>query len=115
MHVISQKMLREFWDRHADAESPLRAWFGLVKKAEWGGPDEMKELFGAKVDQYRQFTIFDIGGNKYRLIAVINYQNQKVFVRRVLTHKAYDRGEWRKDPFTVKRFGRGRAENGEQP
>ena len=106
MHIISQKILREFWDKRADAESPLRAWFGLVRKGDWDRPEEMKKLFGRKVDQYRQFTIFDIGGNKYRLIAVINYQNQKVFVRQLLTHRAYDEGEWNKDSFTVKRFGK---------
>jgi mRNA interferase HigB len=105
MHVISRKTLKAFWEIHADAEKPLQTWFHLVNASRWRNWDEVKQLFGKKVDRYRDFSIFDIGGNKYRLIAVINYQNQKVFIRSVLTHASYDRDDWKEDAFKLKRFG----------
>jgi mRNA interferase HigB len=107
MHVISQRTLRLFWERHPTTESSLRAWYHVVRKADWRHPDDIKNTFGRRVDQYRQFTIFDIGGNKCRLIAVVNFQNRRLFVRGVLTHPEYDRGDWKKDKFNVKRFGKG--------
>ena len=106
MHVISRKALKTFWEMHADAERPLQLWFRLAKTATWPSWENVKNLFGKRVDRYRAFTIFDIGGNKYRLVTVINYQNQKVFIRHVMTHAVYSRGDWKKDKFTVKRFGK---------
>lgn len=106
MHVISQKPLRTFWEKHPSVKSALKAWFQWVKRCTWESLADVKQDFGDRVDQHRQFTIFDVGGNKCRLIAVINYQNQKVFVRRVLTHAEYDRDQWKEDAFEVKRFGK---------
>ncbi len=57
----------------------------------------MKAAFGKRVDQYKQFVIFDVGGNKYRLIVAIHYNTGRVYVRNVLTHAEYDRGKWKKD------------------
>jgi mRNA interferase HigB len=97
MHVISQKRLREFWQIHNDAESPLRSWHQTTEQAEWESFDDVRAIFGKRVDQVDKFVVFDIGGNKYRLIAVIHYDRQKVYVRHVLTHAEYDRGKWKDD------------------
>jgi mRNA interferase HigB len=105
MHVISRKKLREFSAVHPDAETALQAWFKIARKARWTGPSAVQGAFGRRVDQVVQFTIFDIGGNKYRLIAVIDFDRQKVFIRNVLTHKEYDTDKWKDDRFRVQKRG----------
>jgi mRNA interferase HigB len=100
MHIISIKKLRLFWrdPRHPDAESPLRAWFRAVKSCEWTSFADVRRTY-ATADAVGNKVVFDIGGNKYRLIAVIDYEGHKVFVRHVLDHKEYDKGLWKKDAF----------------
>lgn len=95
MHVISRKKLREFWERHPDAEGPLDRWYGIACDAEWASFDEVRAVFGRRADRAGKLVVFDIGGNKYRLITAIHYNRGKVFVRHVLTHAEYDRGDWR--------------------
>jgi mRNA interferase HigB len=95
MHVISKKKLREFWDEHPKARSPLEAWYQVAKHAEWETFAEVRQTFNT-TDQVGRFTVFDIGGNKYRLIAVIHFNRGKLFVRHVLTHAEYDQGKWRR-------------------
>ncbi len=94
MHVISPKKLRDFWARHPDAESPLRSWLRVTKRAEWQSFADLREEFPS-ADQVGRFTVFNIGGNKYRLIAGIHYNRQKVYVRHILTHPDYDKGKWK--------------------
>jgi mRNA interferase HigB len=96
MHIISKKKLREFWDRHPRARSPLETWYQIAKRAEWDNFAEVRAAFSA-TDIVGTFVVFDIGGNKYRLIAVIHFNRQKVFVRHVLTHAEYDEGKWKDD------------------
>jgi mRNA interferase HigB len=97
MHVISEKKLREFWANYPDAEEPLRAWRQLAEGSTWEKPDDVRALYGRRVDQVGKFTVFDIGGNKYRLITVIHYNRGKGYVRAVLTHAEYDQGKWKAD------------------
>jgi mRNA interferase HigB len=101
MHVISAKPLREFYDRHRGAENSLRNWLKLMKASSARDLPELKLTFGS-VDyvsvKKRDRHIFNIGGNKYRLIAIVHYGSQKVFVRHVLTHQEYDGGQWRQNP-----------------
>jgi mRNA interferase HigB len=94
MHVISRKMLRQFWAVHPDAEEPLRAWYKLARQEAWDTFADIRALF-PRADRVGRFTVFDIGGNKYRLITVIHHNRGKVFIRSVLTHKEYDRGAWK--------------------
>ena len=94
MHVISKKALRAFWAVHPDAERPLRHWFKNADAAVWQSFADVRAVY-AKADQVGQFTVFNVGGNKYRLIAAIHYNRAKVYVRHVLTHAEYDRGEWK--------------------
>ena len=99
MHVISQKALREFDKKHADAASPLRAWLKLVRHGRFQNLTELKGTF-ASVDMVavkgRDFFVFNIGGNKYRLIAAIHFNTQKLFVRNILIHSEYETGRWKK-------------------
>lgn len=95
MHVISYKAIREFVAEHADAEEALRAWYKAAGKAKWSNLSEVKREF-PHADLVGRFTVFNIKGNRYRLIAEINYRSQILFVRYVLTHAEYDRGRWKR-------------------
>lgn len=96
MHVISRKKLTQFVERHHSAESSLAPWFKTVRQATWRNFAEVRAVFPG-ADQVGKFTVFDIGGNKFRLIAVIHYNRSKAFIRHVLTHQEYDRGQWKND------------------
>lgn len=96
MHVISKKKLREFWDRHPRAKSPLEAWYQVAKRAEWESVGDVRRTFNS-ADVVGRFVVFDIGGNKYRLIAAIHFNRGKLFIRHVLTHAEYDEGKWKDD------------------
>ena len=94
MHVISRKKLKEAAARHADLEGPLDAWFRIAQKAEWGSLTDVGKTFSS-ADAVGKWTVFNIKGNQYRLIAEINYVFGRVYIRRVLTHAEYDRGGWK--------------------
>jgi len=92
MQILSKKTLREFWARHNQAEAPLLAWYLLVDKAVWSGPQDVKAMFGASVDFVGDNRlIFDIAGNKYRLIVHVAYGYRRVLIKFVGTHAEYDR------------------------
>lgn len=98
MQIIAKRALRLFWTRHPQAEGPLRAWYAMADKAQWSGPADVKVLFGSTVDFVGDNrVIFDIGGNKYRLVVHIAYRFKRVLIKFVGTHKDYDRI----DPETV--------------
>lgn len=96
MHIISKRKLREFWEIYPKAKEPLLSWYETVKKTDWGNFSEVRDSF-RHADVYRDCVIFDIGGNKYRLITKIRYQKKRVYVRFVLTHFDYDKDFWKKD------------------
>jgi mRNA interferase HigB len=95
MHVISRKRLKEAAERHADLEAPLDAWFRIAKKATWTNPADVRTTFSS-ADSVGKWTVFNIKGNQYRLIAEINYLFGRIYIRRVLTHAEYDRGGWKR-------------------
>ena len=99
MRVISVKTLKEFWRRHADAEGPLLDWYEVTERARWRNFVEVKQTFGTadavKVASGNTVTVFDIGGNKYRLIAAIHYNAGVVYALMVLTHREYDTSKWK--------------------
>ena len=99
MRVISEKPLRDFAGRHVAAASPLSAWKKLMLGGIFRNLVELKQTFGS-VDMVpakgRNLYVFDIGGNKYRLVAAIHFNRQMLFVRHVLTHAEYDAGAWKK-------------------
>lgn len=90
MRVISRKMLREFWEECPLAEAPLRAWYHEVLREKWETPREMKGKYGS-ADIVGKCTVFNIGGNKYRLIVKINYALGIVYTVWVGTHGDYDK------------------------
>ena len=94
MHVISMKKLREFWSQHPDAEAPLRSWHKIAKHEAWRQFAEVRSFF-PHADPVGRLTVFNIGGNKYRLVVHIIYECQEVYVKHVLTHREYDRGGWK--------------------
>lgn len=100
MRVISKSRLREFWEQssYRDAEGALRAWYTHVsnKHVEWWNWGDVRFEFRS-ADLVGNCVVFNIGGNKYRLITRILYPSQKVFILKVLTHKQYDSGKWKDD------------------
>ena len=88
MHVIAKPALIEFWTRHPDAQSPLQAWYRLMESEVFRDFNHLRAIF-ASADHVDGLTVFNIGGNKYRLIAAIHYHRQKVYIRSVLTHADY--------------------------
>lgn len=98
MRVISLKLLREFWLIHPDAQRPLRLWYRNALLATWRNIHEVRQTY-AHADAVNEagetLTVFNIGGNKYRLIVRIRYDYQLINVRAVLTHKDYDAGSWK--------------------
>ncbi|ELS04575.1 hypothetical protein Xen7305DRAFT_00043100 [Xenococcus sp. PCC 7305] len=96
MHIISIKKLRLFWLKHPNAEVSLRYWYKLTAQHRWKNFNDICQTFPS-ASQVRNFVVFNIGGNNFRLISYIDYQNNKVFIRAVLTHAEYDREYWKKD------------------
>jgi mRNA interferase HigB len=94
VHVITRKRLREFAARHKEAEGPLTAWYAIVSRTDFGSFADIKRAFRA-VDKVGKFTVFDIGGNKFRLIVAIHYNRKRVYIRHVLTHAEYDQDKWK--------------------
>jgi len=92
MQIIAKRVLREFWAVHNQAEAPLKAWYALVDKAEWSRPQDVKDEFGTTIDFVSDNRIiFDIGGNKYRLIVHVAYRFKRVLIKFVGTHEEYNR------------------------
>jgi mRNA interferase HigB len=105
VNVISRKKLREFYEakperlKHADA---FEYWFKLTRKAEWQTFQDAKALFGqadvtSDTASRRTATIFDIGGNKYRIIALVDYTRQTVLITHIMDHREYEKGNWKTD------------------
>ena len=94
MHVISRKKLKEATARHSDLEAPLDAWFRIAKRAVWETLTDVRRTFSS-ADSVERFTVFNIKGNKYRLITEINYRRQRIYIRHVLTHAEYEQEKWK--------------------
>ncbi len=90
MRIISRKALREFWNRHPDAQEPLRAWHSRTKKAVWETPIDVKADYANASIIANNRVIFNIRGNHYRLVVAIDYQYGIVYIRFVGTHTDYD-------------------------
>lgn len=91
MRVISKKALVEFWTTHPNAQAPLDAWYRLFKKAEFANFAEVKQVFGSADRVPPDHLVFNIGGNKYRLVVSVGFQVQICWIKRVMTHEEYDR------------------------
>ena len=95
MRIIKRAALVDFWQRHPDAKASLEAWYTVVRNAQWRTPAEMRQVYPS-ADLVGRRTVFNIAGNKYRMVARVNYRSQRVFVLYLLTHAEYDRGAWKR-------------------
>ena len=91
MRIIAIKVLRDFWNKHKDAEQPLRAWYTETKKANWQKPNDIIKQYHSASILSNNRVVFNIKGNNYRLITAINYAFKIVYIRFVGTHKEYDK------------------------
>ncbi|MNS15708.1 mRNA interferase HigB [compost metagenome] len=102
MNIISRSKLSEFAANHADARVPLSAWFKVASQASWKNFAELRATFPS-ADLVGRLTVFNVGGNHYRLIAKVTYgvgmTSGTVYIRAILTHAEYDRGGWKHDPW----------------
>lgn len=90
MHVISERRLRDFWTRYPDAEKPLRVWHRAMEAAAFDSPAPVKQQYPSVSFLANDVTIFNIGGNKYRLSVNIRYRARRIYIRHVMTHEEYD-------------------------
>ncbi|MFI4955663.1 MAG: type II toxin-antitoxin system HigB family toxin [Gammaproteobacteria bacterium] len=94
MHIISQKRIVDAKRKFPDSASALDGWYRLAKANDFRTFAELKRVFSS-VDKVGPLYVFDIGGNKLRLIASIHFNRQKIYVREVLAHREYDRNDWK--------------------
>ncbi len=91
MRIISRRTLRQFWERHPDSEQPLRAWYTDAKHASWKTPSDVKHIYRNASILANNRIVFNIKGNKYRLIVSVHYKSGIVYIRFIGTHAEYDR------------------------
>jgi mRNA interferase HigB len=101
MRVIKRKPLLDFAARHPDAREPLDDWYRIAKRATWRDIGDVRRIYpsadgNVPVDSERNVTVFNIGGNKFRLVVRIHYNTQMLYVLRVLTHAEYDKEMWKR-------------------
>ncbi|HMD98620.1 MAG TPA: type II toxin-antitoxin system HigB family toxin [Terriglobia bacterium] len=95
MHVISYKAIREYKGAWPEAASALDNWYRVVTRAKWNNFTEVRQVFGS-ADWVKPYVIFNIAGNKFRLIAEVNFRSQTLFIRHILSHEEYVEGKWKK-------------------
>jgi mRNA interferase HigB len=94
MHIITHKRILEFAEKHPESESSLEHWYRTMKRANIDSFFTLRSIFPS-ADKVGKLTVFNIGGNKARLIAAIHYNRRKVFIRHILTHEEYNKGKWK--------------------
>ena len=93
MRIIAKRTIREFWEKHPDSEQPLRTWYQEVSRVKWKDPHQLKQHFSAASIIGERRAVFNICGNKYRLLVEIDYLKSWVFIRFIGTHSAYNKIE----------------------
>lgn len=91
MRVIAKKILRDFWERHSDSEQQLKSWFQEASNANWKNPNQVKKEYPSASILEDNRMVFNIKGNKYRLIVKINFDYKMVWIRFIGTHAEYDK------------------------
>ncbi len=94
MHIVTRKRIKEAKTLHPECESALVGWLRVIEHNEFKSFAVLKAVFNS-VDKVEHLFVFDIGGNKLRLIASIHFNRQKLYIRHILTHIEYDKGKWR--------------------
>jgi mRNA interferase HigB len=91
MRIIALKALRDFWEKHPQAEVPLRAWYAVASRAAWKSPADVKAAYRSASFLRNSRVVFNIKGNEFRLVVAVHYNREMMFVRFVGTHQQYDR------------------------
>lgn len=91
MHIIAKRTIKDFWEKHPEAEDALRTWYRESSNGRWRDPNQLKTHFGQAIILGANRVIFNICGNKYRLIVEINYARGWIFIRFIGTHSAYNK------------------------
>ncbi len=91
MRIIALSTLRDFWEKHPDAEIPLRSWYALASRADWSTPADIKVAYRNASFTANNRVVFNIKGNDYRLVVAVWYEKGLMFVRFIGTHRQYDR------------------------
>lgn len=94
MHLITRKTLRTFWQQHPDSKTALERWSQIIERNNFDSFTQLRATF-PNADLVGKLTVFNIGGNKYRLIAAIHFNRHKVYIRHILTHTEYDQDNWK--------------------
>ncbi len=94
MHVITKKRLVEFARRFPVSRDPLFRWYAIVSHADFSSFVAVRAIFRG-ADQVGKLTVFDLGGNKFRIIVAIHYNRRRIYIRHVLTHAECDQGKWK--------------------
>lgn len=95
MRVISKRRLTDFWALHAHAKDSMSAWYKVAENCKAKDFNELRNTFGSADYVPEKFTVFNVGGNNYRIVCVVHYNTQTMYIREVLTHVEYDR--WSKE------------------
>lgn len=98
MHLISVRNLRQDAEKFPDVAQALEAWYAIVKKARWNKLEDVRAIY-RDAESVGNFTVFNIKGNRYRLIVGINYLSHTVYYKYLLTHAEYDKEKWKNDPY----------------
>lgn len=91
MHIISKKKLVDYYNKHIETKNQLEAWYHEVREAEWNNPQDVKEKYGSASIIGGKRVVFNIKGNKYRLVVKINYEMKIIYIRFIGTHKEYNK------------------------
>lgn len=91
LRVIAKKILRDFWEKHSDSEQQLKSWFQEAMNANWKNPNQIKKEYPSASFLEDNRVVFNIKGNKYRLIVKINYDYKMIWIRFIGTHAEYDK------------------------
>ncbi len=91
MRIISRKSLKEFWEQHPDGREALQAWYADVKRACWRTPADIKNFYRNASIIADNRVVFNIKGNKYRVVVAIQYEHQIVYIRFIGSHQEYDK------------------------
>jgi mRNA interferase HigB len=94
MHIITRKRLNDFTNTHPDTTNALARWYQLMKRNEFETFAELHKIF-PPADQVGKLTVFNVGGNKVRIITAIHYNRRRIYIRSVLSHPEYDAGKWK--------------------
>lgn len=90
MHIISKKKLRDYWEKNAQAELPLVEWYYKMKECKARNLTQLRKVFNS-ADPVHRYTIFNIGGNNYRLITAVHYNTERCYIREIWTHAEYSK------------------------